>query len=88
MFCFSDSFKLIRIPLEKEPDVKHFLKYILETCNLSTEKVEKMKIKKLSTNSKLHSNRNEYSRPGESMHDEYEVYERRVNRAKLDKTLK
>lgn len=88
MFYISDSFKLIRIPLEKEPDVKRFLKHILESCNLSTEKVEKIKIKKVSTNSKFHSDRNVYSRPDGSVYEEYEVYARTVNRAKLDKTLK
>lgn len=88
MFCISDSFKLVRIPLEKEPDIKHFLKHILKSCNLSTENVEKMKAKKVSTSSKFHSDRNVYSRPDGSTYEEYEVYTRDINRAKLDKTLK
>lgn len=87
-FVSPDSFKLIRIPLEREPDVKRFLKHILQSCNLPTERVEKIKIKKHSTNSKLHSDRNVYSRPDGSKYDDHEVYERKVNRAKLDKTLK
>lgn len=72
----------------KEPDVKRFLKHILESCNLSTEKIEKIKIKKVSTNSKFHSDRNVHSRQDGSNYEEYEVYARSVNRAKLDKTLK
>lgn len=88
MFCISDSFKLVRIPLEKEPDVKRFLKHILESCNLSTEKVEKIKIKRDSTSSKFHSDRNVHSRPDGSVYEEYEVYARSVSRAKLDKALK
>lgn len=79
---------MIRIPLEKEPDVKHFLKHILESCNLSTEKVEKIKIKKIPTSAKFHNDRNVYSRPDGSVYEEYEVYARNVSRAKLDKTLK
>lgn len=84
----SDSFKLIRIPLEREPDVKRFLKHILGSCNLSTEKVEKLKIKKVSSSSKFHSDRNVYSRPDGSIYEEYEVYAKSVQRAKQDRTLK
>lgn len=81
-----DSFKIIRIPLEREPDVKRFIKHILVSCNLSTENVEKLKIKKTSTSSKFNSDRN--SRPDASTYEDYEVYERGINRVKLDKTLK
>lgn len=87
-FYFADSFKLIRIPLEKEPDVKRFLKHILESCNLSTEKVEKLKIKKVSTSAKFHTDRNVYSRPDGSFYEEYEVYRTEVQKARQDKTLK
>lgn len=83
----SDSFKLVRIPLEKEPDVKHFLKRILEACNLSTDKVEKLKIKKAPASAKFHHDRNVYSREDGSVYEEYEVY-RTVQKAKQDKTLK
>lgn len=88
LFYFADSFKLIRIPLEKEPDVKRFLKHILEACNLSTEKVEKLKIKKVSTSAKFHTDRNVYSRPDGSFYEEYEVYRTEVQKARQDKTLK
>lgn len=74
--------------MEKEPDVKRFLKHVLESCNLPTEKIEKIKIKKVSTNQKFHSDRNVYSRTDGTAYEEYEVYARSVNRAKLDKTLK
>lgn len=84
----SDSFKLIRIPLERQPDVKRFLKHILESCNLSTEKVEKIKFKKVSTSSKFNNDRNVYSRPDGSVYEEYEVYAQSVHRAKQDRTLK
>lgn len=87
-FRISDSFKLVRIPLEKEPDVKRFLKHILESCDLSTEKVEKLKIKKPPTSTKFNTDRNVYSQPDGSIYEEYEVYARSVHRAKLDKTLK
>lgn len=88
VFCFPDSFKLIRISLEREPNVKHFLKHILESCNLSTENVEKIKIRRQTTNSKFHSARNVYSQPNGAMYDEFRAYERNINQAKLDKTLK
>lgn len=74
--------------MEKQPDVKRFLKHILESCNLSTEKVEKIKIKKTLSSAKFHSDRNVYTRPDGSVYEEYEVYARSVHRAKLDKTLK
>lgn len=82
-----DSFKLVRISLEKESNVKRFLIRILEACNLSTEKVEKLKIKKVPTSAKFHNDRNVYSRGDGSIYEEYEVY-RTVQRAKQDKTLK
>lgn len=68
--------------------MKRFLKYVLESCNLSTEKVEKLKIKKVSSSSKFHSDRNVYSRPDGTVYEEYEVYARSVHRAKQEKTLK
>lgn len=82
---FLDSFKFIRIPLEKDPNVKHFLKHILESCNLSTGKVEALKIEKVSTASKFHSDRNVYSQPD---YEEYEIYARNVEKSKQDRTLK
>lgn len=88
MVAISDSFKLIRIPLEKEPDVKRFLKHILESCNLSTENVEKIKIRKMSASAKFNTDRNVYSRPDGSIYESYDEYARTINRAKLDKTLK
>lgn len=84
----TESFKLIRIPLEKEPDVKRFLRHILESCNLSTENVERLKIKKISTSSKFHSDRNVYSNSDGTIYEEYEVYARNAQKAKQDKTLK
>lgn len=83
-----DSFKLIRIPLEQQPDVKRFLRSILESCNLSTEKIEKLKIRKVSTSSSPFSNRNAYSQSDASRYEEYEVYARTTQKAKQDKTLK
>lgn len=74
--------------MEKEPDVKRFLKNILESCNLSTEKVEKLKVKKVAPSSKFHNDRNVYTRQDGTIHDEYEVYARNVQKAKQDKTLK
>lgn len=84
----ADSFKLVRIPLEKEPDVKRFLRHILKSCNLPTEKVEKLKIKKAPTSTKFNTDRNVYSQPDGSIYEEYEVYAQSVHRAKLNKTLK
>ena len=72
----------------KKPDVKRFLKHILESCNLSTEKVEKLKIKRVSTSAKFHTDRNVYSRPDGSFYEEYEVYRTEVQKARQDKTLK
>lgn len=73
--------------MEREPDVKRFLKRILEACNLSTEKVEKLKIKKVPMSAKFHNDRNVYSQADGSIYEEYEVY-RTVQKTKQDKTLK
>ncbi|XP_031624601.1 T-cell activation inhibitor, mitochondrial [Contarinia nasturtii] len=83
-----DSFKLIRIPLERELNAKKFLKYILESCSLSTENVEKMKIKKVSSSAKFHSDRNVYTRADGSIYEEYEVYRTTAQTARQEKTLK
>lgn len=84
----SESFKLIRIPLEKEPNVKRFLTHILESCSLSTEKVENLKFKKVTASSKFQSDRNVYSREDGSIYEEYEVYARKAQKTKQNNTLK
>lgn len=67
--------------------MKRFLKRILESCNLPTEKLEKLKITKVPTSAKFHNDRNVYSRADGVIYEEYEVY-RTVQKAKQDKTLK
>lgn len=50
--------------------------------------MEKLKIKKVSTSAKYHTDRNVYSRPDGSFYEEYEVYRTEVQKARQDKTLK
>lgn len=66
--------------------MKRFLTHILESCNLSTEKVENLKIKKVTA--KFQSDRDVYTREDGSIYEEYEVYARKAQKTKQNNTLK
>lgn len=73
---------MVRIPLERQSDLKQFLKYVLKTCNLSTEKVEKIQITNKTSSAKYSE---QY--PDAPIYDEYEIYARTM-RTRQANTLK
>lgn len=80
---------MIRIALERQSDLKRFLKHIFESCNLSTENVEKLKTSsKMASNAKYSSDQNAYQQSHGSVYDEYEIYMRNINIAKQARTLR
>lgn len=90
-----DKFKLVKIQLERNPDTKLIIKRILETCNLSTNYIDKIKTPIVSRydgknfNSKTNMNSgNEGSFHGTSFQDEYETYYMKIKKVKQEKTLK
>lgn len=85
LISVSDSFKMIKIQLQRQPDMKQFLKQVLASFDLSTENVEKVKITKRKSNPKFSSNDQQH--PEAPIFDEYEIYARTM-RSKQAKTLK
>lgn len=84
----SDRFKLVKIRLERHLDIKRFIKNILETCSLSTEKIDEIKITKDSANSNRRpASAEEYHARDASIFEEYEVYWQSSQKAKQEKTL-
>lgn len=84
----ADKFKLIKIRLERQLDIKRFVKSILESCSLSTDKIDKIKITKPTSrsNSRPQSAEEFYAQDA-SIFEEYEVYSRTARRARQEKTL-
>lgn len=84
----SDKFKLIKIRLERQSDIKRFVKSILESCSLSTDKIDEIKITKASSraNTRPHSAEEFYAQDA-SIFEEYEVYSRTARRARQERTL-
>lgn len=78
---------MIRIPLERQSDLRRFLKKILELTNLSTETVEKLKVTEKPVSAKFSSEDHVYSQAA-SIFEEYEIYRRNIQRAKQANTLK
>lgn len=78
---------MIRVALKRQSDLKQFLKQVLESCNLSTEKIDKIK-----TTSKRYvkhtQDYNVYSQADGTINEEYEMYMDNLNRARMAKTLK
>lgn len=82
-----DSFKMIRIALKRQSDMKPFLKQVLEQCNLSTENIDKIKATS-KRRVKQSNDYNVYSQPDGSINEEYDVYMDNLNRARIAKTLR
>ena len=74
---------MIRIPLERQLDIKQFLKNIFKTCDLPVENVEKIQIKKKPTSVRFSAD----AYPDAPIYDEYEIYSRTMQ-TKQAKTLK
>lgn len=65
------------------------MKNILESCSLSTEKIDEIKITKSSSNSnRRQPSAEEFHAKDASIFEEYEVYYRSAQKAKQEKTLK
>lgn len=81
-----DSFKMIRVSLERQLDIKHFLNNIFKTCNLPTENIEKIQVTKKSSTRRFSSDAYEQYQEA-PIYDEYEIYARTM-RTKQAKTLR
>lgn len=79
---------MIKIRLERQADIKRFIKNILESCSLSTEKVDEIKVTKATANSHNHpSAAEDVPDQDASVFEEYEVYYRSAQKEKQEKTL-
>lgn len=80
------NFKKISIRLERHQDIKQFIKNILQSCDLSTEKIDQMKIPASKSNQKFYSEDDIRNRAG-PIFEEYELHYRNIKKAKQEKTL-
>lgn len=78
---------MIRVALKRQSDLKQFLKQILESCNLSTENIDKIKISSKRSVKHTHDY-NVYSNADGTINEEYEMYMDNLNRARMAKTLR
>lgn len=83
----SDTFKLVRVALKRQSDLKQVLKQILELVNLSTESIDKIKVTS-KHNVKYTQDYDVYSQADGTINKEYEIYMDNLNRARIAKTLK
>lgn len=68
--------------------MKRFIKNILESCSLSTEKIDKIKITKTTLHSHSRpSSAEEFYAKDASIYEEYDVYSRMTQKSKQEKTL-
>lgn len=84
---FLDKFKLIKINLERRLDIKRFIKNILESCSLPTEKIDAIKISVTTQNTKYQAADDVYNQAA-SIFEEYEMHRRNIQRVKQAKTLR
>ncbi|XP_058452037.1 T-cell activation inhibitor, mitochondrial [Malaya genurostris] len=94
-------FNLIKVPLERTTDTKLVLRKILQSCNLSTDYVDKMSSESSSTSVKGHRSRSssDDSRDSSFVHrkrpdedspfeSEFDIFQFRVKKARENESLK